>query len=85
MTAKKQSLLDSGVLKEDIEDVEGERAAILKPSNVDKDKLMEYAKKAALYSTEKKSHKLPHTDWAMLPRGGNLGAPPSFEKNLNII
>jgi hypothetical protein len=71
MTAKKQSLLSSGVLKEDIadEDVPGGRARILHPSNVDKEKLMEYAEKAALFATEKKSTKLPHTDWAMLPRG----------------
>jgi len=76
MTAKKDSLLKCGVLKEDIPDEEGPggRAKILHPSNVDKDKLMEYAKKAALYSTEKKSYKLPHTDWVMIPRGEN-GSP----------
>ena len=25
--------------------------------------------KAALYSTEKRSSKLPHTEWVMIPRG----------------
>ena len=42
---------------------------ILRPSNVNREKLLDYAKKAALYATEKKSTKLPHTDWKMLPRG----------------
>jgi len=75
MTAKKASLLAAGVLKEDIPDEEGgPRAAILQSSNVDKEMLMEYAKKAALFATEKKSTKLPHTTWAMLPRGPN-GVP----------
>jgi len=76
MTAKKQSLLDAGVLKEDIpdEDGPGGRAKILHRDNIDKEQLMEYAKKAALYATEKKSTKLPHTDWAMIPRGEH-GSP----------
>jgi len=76
MTAKKESLLKSGVLKEDIPDEEGPggRAKILHPSNVDKEMLMEYAKKAALFATEKQSCKLPHTDWAMIPRGEH-GSP----------
>jgi len=76
MTAKKESLLKFGVLKEDIPDEEGPggRAKILHPSNVDKDKCMEYAKKAALFATENKSVKLPHTEWALIPRGEN-GSP----------
>ena len=44
-------------------------ARILHPSNIDKEKLMEYAKNAALFATERKSKKLPHTEWSMLPRG----------------
>jgi len=77
MTAKKESLLKEGVLKEDIPDDHDDpasRGKILHPSNVDREKLLEYAKKAALFSTEHKSRKLPHTDWAMLPRGEN-GTP----------
>jgi len=76
MTAKKESLLTMGVLKENIPDEEGPggRGKILHPSNVDKEKLMEYAKRAALFSTERRSAKLPHTDWVMLPRGEN-GTP----------
>ena len=71
MTAKKESLLAGGVLKENIQDDDGPggRAKILHPSNVDKEKLMEYAKKAALFATEYKSKKLPHTEFAMIPRG----------------
>jgi len=74
MTAKKESLLKEGVLKEDLVDDEESRGRILHPSNVDKEKLMEYAKKAALYSTEKRSSKLPHTEWVMIPRG-DTGSP----------
>jgi len=76
MTAKKESLLEQGVLKENIHDNEedGVRGRILHPSNVDKEKLMEYAKNAALFATERKSRKLPHTDWAIIPRGEN-GVP----------
>ena len=48
---------------------------ILHPSNVDKEKLMEYAIKAAQFSTEYKSRKLPHTDWSMIPRGPPPGVP----------
>ena len=78
MTAKKESLLAGGVLKEDIPDDEGPggRAKILHPSNVDKEKLMDYAKKAALFATEYKSKKLPHTEFALIPRG---------EEHLSII
>jgi len=77
MTAKKESLLAQGVLKEDIPDDPDDpksRGMILRPSNVDKAKLMEYAKNAALFATERRSKKLPHTDWAMIPRGAN-GSP----------
>ena len=70
MTVKKESLLDLGVLKEDIPDEEGgKRAAILQRDNIDNEKLKAFAIKAANFSTEKRSHKLPHNDWAMLPRG----------------
>ena len=48
---------------------------ILHPSNVDKEKLMEYAIKAAQFATEYKSKKLPHTDWSMIPRGPPPGVP----------
>ena len=41
----------------------------------DKEKLMEYAVKAAQFSTEYKSRKLPHTDWSMIPRGPPPGVP----------
>lgn len=77
MTAKKESLLSSGVLKEDIPDDDGPkgRGKILHPSNVDKEKLMDYAIKAAQFSTEYKSKKLPHTDWSMIPRGPPPGVP----------
>eukprot|EP00092_Neocalanus_flemingeri_P006096 GFUD01006567.1.p1 GENE.GFUD01006567.1~~GFUD01006567.1.p1 ORF type:complete len:564 (-),score=170.18 GFUD01006567.1:189-1880(-) len=76
MTAKKESLLATGVLMENIPDDDGPngRGKILHPSNIDKEKLMDYAKKAALFSTERKSRKLPHTEWSMLPRGPN-GTP----------
>jgi len=77
MTAKKDSLLSSGVLKEDIPDDDGPkgRGKILHPSNVDKEKLMEYAIKAAQFATERKSRKLPHTEWSMIPRGPPPGVP----------
>jgi len=73
MTAKKESLLKEGVLKENIPDDDGPkgRGKILHPANVDQEKLREYARKAALFATERKSRKLPHTDWVMVPRGGN--------------
>jgi len=74
MTAKKESLLEQGVLKEDLADTEDTRGRILHPSNVDKEKLMEYAKNAALFATEHRSQKLPHTEWAMIPRG-DKGSP----------
>lgn len=76
MTAKKESLLASGVLKEDIPDDDGPkgRGKILHPSNVDKEQLMDYAKRAALFATARKSRQLPHTEWSMLPRGPN-GSP----------
>jgi len=76
MTAKKESLLATGVLKENIPDDDGPqgRGKILQSSNIDKEKLMEYAKNAALFATERKSKKLPHTEWSMLPRGPN-GTP----------
>jgi hypothetical protein len=74
MTAKKESLLAQGVLKEDLQDDEETRGRVLHPSNIDKEKLMEYATKAALYATEHRSQKLPHTEWAMIPRG-DKGSP----------
>ena len=48
---------------------------ILHPSNVDKEKLMDYAIKAAQFATEYKSRKLPHTEWSMIPRGPPPGVP----------
>ena len=50
-------------------------ARILHPSNVDKEKLMEYAIKAAQFSTEWRSKKLPHTEWSRIPRGPPPGVP----------
>ena len=32
-------------------------------------------KKAAQFSTERKSRKLPHTEWSMIPRGPPPGVP----------
>ncbi|CAC5395899.1 MICAL [Mytilus coruscus] len=58
MTAKKSSLLDKGVLLQDHPDT----ATLLSPQNVCKDKLLNYAKEAADFST---NQLLPHLDYAI--------------------
>ncbi|GFS17477.1 [F-actin]-methionine sulfoxide oxidase MICAL2 [Elysia marginata] len=57
MTAKKASLLEKGVLKEDHADT----IALLDRSNVDQQALMSYAREAADFST---NYKLPSLDYA---------------------
>ncbi|XP_071134394.1 F-actin-monooxygenase MICAL3-like isoform X3 [Mytilus edulis] len=64
MTAKKSSLLDKGVLLQDHPDT----ATLLSQQNVCKDKLLNYAKEAADFST---NHLLPHLDYAI----NNYGQP----------
>ncbi|XP_041351912.1 F-actin-monooxygenase MICAL3-like isoform X2 [Gigantopelta aegis] len=58
MTAKKDSLLDKGVLKEDY----GDAATLLSQSNVNHEALLAYAREAADFST---NHKLPALDYAV--------------------
>ena len=65
MTALKPCLLARGVIKEDIED----RATLLAPSNVDREKLHQFAIDAAQYATEHFSKKLPTQDFAPNGRG----------------
>ena len=65
MTALKTCLLERGVIKEDLED----RALLLAPSNINKDKLHEFSIDAAQYATGHFSSKLPVTDFALNGRG----------------
>ncbi|XP_059153847.1 protein-methionine sulfoxide oxidase mical3a-like isoform X1 [Physella acuta] len=58
MTAKKASLLEKGVLKEDYSDT----VALLDRSNVNQDALMAYAREAADFST---NYQLPSLDYAV--------------------
>ncbi|KAG8201584.1 hypothetical protein JTE90_011250 [Oedothorax gibbosus] len=58
MTAKKQSLLERGVIIQDFNDT----ARLLSMENVDREALMEYARDAADFAT---SYQLPHTDFAV--------------------
>ncbi|XP_071113643.1 LOW QUALITY PROTEIN: F-actin-monooxygenase MICAL3-like [Haliotis cracherodii] len=58
MTAKKASLLEKGVLKEDYNDT----VQLLSRENVDQDALLTYAKEAADFST---NHQLPCLDYAV--------------------
>ncbi|XP_067675060.1 F-actin-monooxygenase MICAL3-like isoform X3 [Haliotis asinina] len=58
MTAKKGSLLEKGVLKEDYIDT----VQLLSRENVDQDALLNYAKEAADFST---NHQLPCLDYAV--------------------
>ncbi|XP_078340922.1 uncharacterized protein LOC111104401 isoform X4 [Crassostrea virginica] len=58
MTAKKTSLLDKGVLREDRTDT----AMLLSPENIDKTALLEYAKEAANFST---NFALPNLEYAI--------------------
>jgi len=65
MTALKNCLLQRGVIKEDIDD----RDRLLAPSNIDKDKLHEFAIDVAQFSTGHFSTKLPTTEFALNGRG----------------
>ncbi|XP_034529822.1 protein-methionine sulfoxide oxidase mical3a-like isoform X2 [Notolabrus celidotus] len=58
MTAKKQSLLDKGVILQDFADTE----QLLSRCNVDQNALQAYAREAANFST---NHQLPSLDFAM--------------------
>ncbi|KAL0962679.1 hypothetical protein UPYG_G00343890 [Umbra pygmaea] len=58
MTAKKQSLLDKGVILQDYADTE----MLLSRGNVDQNALLAYAREAADFST---NHQLPSLDFAM--------------------
>ncbi|XP_052808865.1 protein-methionine sulfoxide oxidase mical3b-like isoform X2 [Mya arenaria] len=58
MTAKKQSLLEKGVLKRDYVDT----ASLLAKDNVNQDTLESYAREAADFCTK---HKMPHLDFAV--------------------
>ncbi|ERL93346.1 hypothetical protein D910_00954 [Dendroctonus ponderosae] len=58
MTAKKASLLEKGVIKQDLSDTE----KLLAPENVDRDALQNYARQAADFST---NYQLPHLEFAV--------------------
>ncbi|XP_041071706.1 protein-methionine sulfoxide oxidase mical3a-like isoform X4 [Carcharodon carcharias] len=58
MTAKKQSLLDKGVIQQDFSDTE----RLLSRSNMNQEALLNYVKEAANFST---NHQLPRLDFAM--------------------
>ncbi|XP_029351486.1 protein-methionine sulfoxide oxidase mical3a-like isoform X3 [Echeneis naucrates] len=58
MTAKKQSLLDKGVIRQDLVDSE----QLLSRGNVDQNALQAYAREAANFST---NHQLPSLDFAI--------------------
>lgn len=58
MTAKKASLLEKGVIKQDLADTE----KLLAPENVNRDALQNYAREAADFST---NYQLPHLEFAV--------------------
>ncbi|KAK3880510.1 hypothetical protein Pcinc_014999 [Petrolisthes cinctipes] len=58
MTAKKHSLIDKGVILQDLADTQ----QLLHQSNVDREALLDYAREAADFST---SYQLPHLDFAV--------------------
>ncbi|XP_071050107.1 protein-methionine sulfoxide oxidase mical3a isoform X9 [Onthophagus taurus] len=58
MTAKKQSLIDKGVIRQDLSDT----AKLLAPENVDRDELMNYAREAAEFST---NYQMPDLEFAV--------------------
>ncbi|KAA0189158.1 hypothetical protein HAZT_HAZT008208, partial [Hyalella azteca] len=58
MTAKKQSLLDKGVIIQDLMDTQ----QLLHPNNVDREALQDYAREAADFST---GYQMPHLDFAV--------------------
>lgn len=57
MTAKKASLIDKGVIKQDLADTE----QLLAPENVDREALMSYAREAAEFST---NYQMPNLEFA---------------------
>ena len=65
MTALRKSLIDRGVILEDKED----RKELMAPSNLNRDKLHEFAIDAAKYSTAHFSTELPTTEFALDGRG----------------
>jgi len=60
MTAKKDSLVKKGVIKEGGED----RESLLRPQNVDREALEKYARQAATFSTKYFSKELPKTPFS---------------------
>ncbi|XP_065710453.1 F-actin-monooxygenase MICAL1 isoform X1 [Patagioenas fasciata] len=58
MTAKKQSLIEKGVILQDKADIE----SLLSPENVNRDALLSYAKEAANFST---NYRLPELEFAL--------------------
>lgn len=58
MTAKKASLIDKGVIKQDLADTE----QLLAPDNVDREALMNYAREAAEFST---NYQMPNLEFAV--------------------
>ena len=60
MTAKKDSLVQKGVIKNDSES----REDVLHPRNVDTEALERFAIEASQFATEYFSHKLPTTKFA---------------------
>ena len=58
MTAKKQSLIDKGV----IVDNEADAMKLLSADNINQEKLFEYAREAADYAT---NYNMPHLDFAV--------------------
>merc|ERR1719259_1242048 len=65
MTALRNSLIERGVILEDNED----RKALLAPSNIDRQKLHQFAIDAAQFSTGHFSSQLPLLDFALDARG----------------
>jgi hypothetical protein len=58
MTAKKQSLIDKGVIMTNFSDT----AKLLSAENINQDKLFDYGREAADYATE---YQMPHLDFAV--------------------
>ena len=58
MTAKKQSLIDKGVIIEDLPDTQ----QLLHPNNVNREALQDYAREAADFST---NYQMPHLEFAV--------------------
>ena len=58
MTAKKQSLIDKGVIQEN----DADAAKLLLAENINQEKLFEYAREAADFATD---YQMPHLDFAV--------------------